>query len=122
MPVSNQDDVIDLRDVIAEVESLELEPPYTLTAEQQDHLRSLNAFLAECKGKGGDEQWRDAWYPVTAIRDSYFVDYTEELVKDIGDLPKNIPNYIVIDWEATAENILADYTSVEFNDVTYWVR
>jgi hypothetical protein len=40
----------------------------------------------------------------------------------IGDMPKEIPSYIVIDWDATAENIQADYTSVDFDGVTYWIR
>ena len=36
-------------------------------------------------------------------------DFTEQLLEDCGDIPKNIPNYIHIDWERTARNIMFDY-------------
>lgn len=56
------------------------------------------------------------------IHEDYFKTYAQELVQDIGDLPNGIPSYIEIDWEATADNIRQDYTSVEFDGVTYYVR
>jgi chromosome segregation ATPase len=56
------------------------------------------------------------------VKESHWVDYVEELVKDIGDMPRNIPHYIVIDWDATADNIQQDYSSVEFEGVTYYYR
>lgn len=133
--ISNIDDLIDIRDVIERVEELETEVQNiddmpdgdqmknTVEGDEaREELKRLTDFLNECNGNGGDEQWRGDWYPVTCIRDTYFQDYAEELVKDIGDLPKEIPHYIAIDWEATAENIRQDYTSVEFDGVTYWVR
>jgi len=61
-------------------------------------------------------------YGAILIRDSYFVEYTQELLTDIGDLPRNLPAYIEIDWEKTAENIQVDYTSVGFDGVVYWIR
>ncbi len=45
-----------------------------------------------------------------------------EMLSDIGDLPRDIPHYIVIDEDATARNIQQDYTSVDFDGATYWVR
>ena len=74
-----------------------------------DHLRELQGIISEV----GEE---------TLIRDSNFVEYCEEMVKDIGDLPEKIPDYIVIDWDATAENLRADYSSTEFDGVTFWYR
>jgi len=56
------------------------------------------------------------------IRESYFEEYCEELCKNIGDLPKEIPHYIVIDWAATAHNIRSDYTEINYEGVTYLVR
>lgn len=58
----------------------------------------------------------------TCILDEYFEEYAEELVIEIGDLPKTIPSYIVIDWTATASNIQQDYTSFVINNDTYWYR
>lgn len=56
------------------------------------------------------------------IRDTYWVKYVEELVCEIGDMPPKIPDYIVIDWEATADNVKADYASVEVGGDTYYYR
>ncbi len=83
---------------------------------------SLKTLLEELCGYGGDHQWKGDWYPCGLIRDSYFVEAMQELLSDIGELPQEIPHYIVIDWEATANNLLVDYSSVEFGDVTYWYR
>ncbi|QYW02302.1 hypothetical protein CPT_Paku_008 [Burkholderia phage Paku] len=133
MTISNQEDVLDIRDVIARVEELrESRDEYDeqhgagswakIDDGEPDELATLEVLLDDLAGYGGDEQWEGRWYPVTLIRDSYFEDYARELVEDIGDLPKGLPAYIEVDWEATARNIRADYCSVEFDDVTFWYR
>ena len=88
-----------------------------LDAEEAEELAALRALAAEV------EMYANDWtYGATLIRDSYFVEYCQDLVSDTGDLPRDIPPYLVIDWNATAENLRVDYTSVEFGGVTYWVR
>lgn len=87
-----------------------------------DELKALAALLDDLKGCGGDEQWRGDWYPITLIRRSYFVDYCQELVSDIGDLPKDIPGYLAIDWDKTADNLEMDYSTVDFDGVEYLYR
>jgi len=79
-------------------------------------------MLDDLKGNGGDEQWRGDWYPVTLIHDSHFTDYAREMLEDCGDIPRDIPHYIEIDWDATARNIRVDYTPTEIDGVTYWYR
>lgn len=86
-------------------------------SDEAEELRALTALADE--GSNSSDDWT---YGATLIRDGYFADYAEELCKDIGDLPQNIPDYIVIDWEATAENLKQDYTEVDFDGETYWVR
>ena len=78
---------------------------------------TLTSLAEECEGIASD--WS---YGETLIRESYWEDYCRELVSDIGDLPRDFPSYIVIDWEATAENLLTDYSSVEFDGETYYIR
>lgn len=90
--------------------------------EDATELKALDGLLDKMKGYGGDEQWRGDWHPVTLIRDSYFVDYAEELIKDCEGLPRELPSYIAIDWTKTADNIRVDYSSIEFDGVTYWYR
>ena len=116
-------DIIDLRDIIARVE--ELDPEYSdikLTDDEAKELAELQAILDDLKGYGGDEQWRGDWYPVTLIHDSHFTDYAREMLEDCGDIPRDIPHYIEIDWDATARNIRVDYTPTEIDGVTYWYR
>lgn len=131
---SSNDDIIDVRDVITRVEELregrehwtsEERPAgvwhvaYPTDAEELENLEGLLSCLA---GYGGDEQWEGQWYPVTLIRDSHFTDYARELLEDCGDIPRDLPGCLEIDWDATACNIRIDYSDVEFNGVTYWYR
>lgn len=139
--ISNSEDVIDSRTIIERIEYLQ---------GLREDFQSDND-LSEYEGEGMNEEekwseWEESdegielaaleeltndasnasdWqYGVTLIRDSYFQEYAEELVKDIGDLPDNLPAYIEnnINWEGVAEDIQQDYFSVDFDGVTYWVR
>jgi hypothetical protein len=115
-------DIIDVRDIIARVEELE---PVVATTGESDLIaewKKLTAILAELVGYGGDEEWRGDWYPVTLIQDKYFEDYVRELLDDCGTIPKDLPHYVAIDWETTAQNIQVDYTPVEIDGLTYWYR
>lgn len=40
------------------------------------------------------------------------VDFVQQLVEECGDLPKDLPAYIHIDWEGTARDIMMDYFEV----------
>lgn len=79
--------------------------------------QALLAFNQE--GESLTSEWR---HGETVIRRSYFVDYCDELCKDVGDIPKDIPIYIAIDWERTAKNIEVDYSTLDFDGVEYLVR
>lgn len=121
--LDNTDDVIAVRDMIERFEELDEErQACTLHDADAEELHEIERVLDKLKGYGGDEQWRGDWYPVTLIRDSYFVDYVQELLEDCGDIPANLPHYIHIDWEATARDVRVDYSSVEIDGVTYWYR
>lgn len=85
--------------------------------ENKAELDALKALAEEAEGYAPD--WR---HGATLVRVSYFEDYARELLEDIGDIPRDLPHYIEIDWEATARNIRMDYTEVDFDGVSYWVR
>lgn len=94
-----------------------------LDDEDRDELAMLQAFLDQCTGNGGDHQWQGDWLPSHAIRDSYFTDYAQKLADDIGAIPKGVTwPMTCIDWDMAARELQMDYTSVEFDDITYWVR
>ncbi|RPJ30102.1 MAG: hypothetical protein EHM17_00370 [Verrucomicrobiaceae bacterium] len=56
------------------------------------------------------------------IHESHFSDHVREMLEDGGDVPKKLAWYIEIDWEATAENIRSDYSTIEIDGQTYYYR
>lgn len=58
----------------------------------------------------------------TLIHEDNVVDYFKEYCKDVGDIPTNLPEHIVIDWEATAQNMLSEYTEDTIDGATYYFR
>ena len=124
----SSEDIIDVRDIIERVEELE-EEREGLDKTDPDRDADLAAehcqlahILEELKGYGGDEQWRGDWYPVTLIRESHFTDYTQEMLEDCGTIPRDLPHWVHIDWEATAREVKFDYSEVEIDGVTYFYR
>lgn len=133
MSISNYDDVIDSRDIIERIEELEAEQAELVQKlsdgeisesdmkawddEEGQELDTLRALAEEC------EQYSSDWeYGVTLIRYSYIEEYCQDLLEDCGDIPKDLPWYIAIDWEQTAQNILQDYSEVDFNGVSYYIQ
>ena len=109
-------DMIDVRDLIARYEYIEDSDDEEELAE----ARKINAILDDLGGYGDDEQWRGKWYPLSLIRDSYFVEAMQDFVQDIGDWPRDIPAYLEIDWEKTADNLRVDYSNIEIDGTDYW--
>jgi hypothetical protein len=133
--ISNSDDVIDSRDVIARIDELEAErdeargewdgesltdKPDALTEWEEDFGDELLALLKLQEEAEGSPDWT---YGETLIRDSYFQDYAEQLADDVGAIDSNASWPIChIDWEAAADALKADYMSVDFDGVEYWIR
>ena len=126
--ISNSDDTIDVRDIIARVEELEDavsqdDIDALVRSDDATELVALRELLGELRGYGGDEQWRGDWYPVTMIRDSYFKRYAMELADELGAVPADAGwPCTCIDWDQAARELQWDYSSVEFDGVTYWYR
>lgn len=117
-------DIIDVRDIIARINDIDLDTPETLQEKWDNGVEYdlLLEILDELKGNGGDEQWRGDWYPLVLIRDSHFKDYIRELLAECGDISAKLPNYVVVDWDATARNFHVDYSTIEIDGATYWYR
>lgn len=81
-----------------------------------DNLDELEALW---KLKDEVSEWDDG---NTLVPEDEWIDYVEEVLKDCGDLPPEIPWYIEIDWEKTAENIAQDYRTVDYLGTTYYYR
>lgn len=128
------DDVIDSRAIIERVEELESERQEIkdrdrpleheeimkeLAEWDEDWSRLLAIYKKLCEDCKDIPDWE---YGATLVRHSYWIDYCKEMIDDTGDIPANLPSFIVIDWEATAENLKSDYTTVNFDGVNYYVR
>lgn len=83
-------------------------------SEEAAELAALLALQEEAAGSCPD--WT---YGAQLIRDSYFEQAMDELIADCYTLPE-IPSFmtITLDYQALQQ----DYTAVEFDGVTYWVR
>ena len=90
---------------------------------EEEELATLETLLSDLQGNGGDHQWEGDWYPVTLIRDSHFKDYARDYAEDVGAINRDAswPNNC-IDWDRAARELQVDYSSVEFDGVTYWYR
>ncbi len=126
--VSNTEDILDSRDVEARIEELESDREEFYDDEHavrevgefedQDELDALRDFRKEAQGYCSD--WD---HGETLIRDSYFVEYAEQLADDIGAINRNATWPLTcIDWEQAANELKVDYTSAEFDGVEYWFR
>jgi hypothetical protein len=97
--------------------------PYEYLHDEIEELSQLNDLLEDLCGNGGDHEWRGDWYPISLIRESHFEDYAQELAEDIGAISSDAkwPNNC-INWEQAANELLIDYTSTEFEGVTFYYR
>lgn len=146
--ISRNDQTIDSRDVIDKIEELETElndqinilcdwfgftydTPIGVVLdkvketgkEPADYLEVAEELailkqLAE-EGEAVSSDWKSG---VGLVNRDYWEEYCEELVKETGDLPDNLPSYLVIDWLATAENIEEDYRSIWFDGEEFLIR
>ena len=61
-------------------------------------------------------------YGVTLVDVDDWEEYVEELLEDIGYIPKDFPSWIEIDWESTANNVKVDYMEVTYQGNSYLGR
>jgi hypothetical protein len=115
MDIHNGLDVIDSRDVMGRIEALE---GFDCLDEEETYEL---AILQELNDEG-ESLTREWIYGEALIRHTYWTDYVIELLEDIGEIPRDLPDYIVIDWDATAQNILVDYSELMFDGVPYYIR
>lgn len=113
--ISNSDDIIDSRSVMARIEELAEEDN---DEDETNELKALLKLQEQCEGYS---DWQDG---ETLIRDSYFQQYAEQLADDLGLTDNKITAwpYRHIDWKAAADELKQDYTTVDFDGVDYWIR
>ena len=129
------DELKALRDAVADAQETLDAFPTDAERQPDDEIDHAEAALDSARDAfGTDEQkelaeleelesevteWSDG---NTLIPESEFTGYCREMLEDCGDLLKGPPHYVVIDWDATADNIKADYSAVDFQGETYLYR
>lgn len=104
--ISNTDNTIDSRDIIARIKELE---------DDAEELRILTELAEECETLASDWQ-----YGETLIHRDYFETYMDEMIEDCYTLPKDMPSWMSIKLDYVA--LEQDYSSVDFDGQEYLIR
>ena len=105
-------DVVNSLDIINRIEELECG---TNVPDEIAELVALKKFQK-------DYDYVDEWnYGAEFIAEHYFTEYVKDMLEGCGTIPRDLPDYVAIDWEETADNLKCDYTDAEFNGVNYYV-
>jgi hypothetical protein len=134
--VSNTDDIIDSRDIIARIEELEAEleggtldektNEYVMVDDDGDEINMDDEYeeLEVLKVLAEEAEnccsWEDG---ETLISDNYFEQYAVDFAEDIGAVGSEDQWPLQhIDWKAAAADLQTDYSSVDYDGQTFWVR
>ncbi len=130
--VSNGDDLIYSRDVITRLEEMSdeldgceenkdgklVDADGEDMSEEKENYETLKKFAQEFEDYAPDYH-----YGESAISESYFITYAQQMAEEIGTIPSDAPwPCYHIDWEAAAESLKQDYTEIDFDGQAYWVR
>ena len=146
--ISNTDNTIDSRDVIARIEELEAEEselqqeidekedqytPEELTKNPAPVIVAKEALKEWRESEEGQElialkvlaaqgeDYAPDWeYGAQLIREDYFEEVMDEMVADCYTLPKDLPSWITITYDYDA--LKQDYTELDFDGQTYYIR
>lgn len=118
--IDNTQDIIDSRDIIARIEELEgIENQGSEEAQELAILLKVQEQAEDCA---------DWMYGEALIKESYFTDYIEDLIKDCYSMPKEFESgawpwrHMTLDYQAAADEAEYDYTRIDFDGVDYLIR
>ncbi|MGW8177616.1 MAG: hypothetical protein ACWGQW_02305 [bacterium] len=118
MNVDNSEDIVDTRDVIDRISDIEVMLEDDLDEwereDYEDELRELTELAAELPN--------EAHYGEPLIRDSYFIEYAQQLADDLGYTSGVDWPFDCIDWDLAADELKIDYICVNWGGVDFWVR
>lgn len=118
-PITNTEDTLYSLDILERIDWLEEAASQgSLVEDEKRELETLKKVADQAGPHAPD--WE---YGEVLIRDSHFKKYAMELAEEVGSLDSKVKwPYTCIDWDLAAKELQRDYTSVEFGDVTYWIR
>ena len=119
--IENEEDYneIDIDNKLEEIadkenEIQECEFDYNRYSEELAELEDLKEEIENNSDEGFE-------YGIQLIHENYIDDYLDELLEACGYLPKDLPHWIKIDWQATYDNMKEDYNEIELNGNTFYV-
>jgi hypothetical protein len=113
---SNTADVIDSRDVIARIEELENNEERT----EHEAIELVDLRKLATYGESYIDDWQ---YGAQLVRESYFETHAHELADDCGMISRDAKwPHTCIDWKWAARELMHDYTALDYDGVTYYVR
>ena len=83
-----------------------------------EELAELEALKEEIESNS-DEGFE---YGIQLLHENDIDDYLNDMLVDCGYIPKDLPSWIEIDWQATYDNMKQDYSKIELNGNTFYVR
>lgn len=113
-------DVFDSRDVDKRITELEFNIENRGDEEDALPLKDELKTLTEFRDEVGSGEYK---YGITFIADSHFKEYAEQVAEDIGAIDRDAAwplNYI--DWDAAADALKMDYSSITLDDYEFWYR
>lgn len=119
MEIHNTMDVIDSRDIVDRYNEIVGNPEFL------DEATSLKKVIRQ------GENSSDWDHGETMIHENYFVEYAKDLIDDCYPEIRKIQSqqgnrwpyrHIKIDYDAAAEELKQDYTCIDFDGETYFVR
>lgn len=119
--ITNDMDVIDSRDIIKRIEELEsfIEDNVNENSDDITEWKEELRILAELAEEG--EQYSPDWsYGSQLIHEDYFEQYMDEIIEDCYELPKDLPFWMTVTYDYEA--LKQDYTEVDFDGETYFIR
>ena len=114
---NKQCDIDNKLEEIAEKENeiQECEFEYNSYSEELAELESLKEEIESNSDEGFE-------YGIQLIHENDIDDYLYEMLIDCGYLPKDMPSWIKIEWQATYNNMKEDYNEIELNGNTFYVH
>lgn len=86
-------------------------------SEDAEELKKLKELAEKCENEG------DWTHGVSLINDNYFEDYAKQTAEDLGLISGETQwPATCIDWERAANELKSDYTCIEWDDETFYLR
>lgn len=113
--ITNEMDAIDSMDILCRIEEIEASDCENESLEELENLRSVIKMVGACVGLE---------YSELLIHADYFTGHCRVICEEDGTIPNDLPDYIArhICWDSVADDIKADYATIDFDGVIYYIH